>query len=362
MSKVIDVVIVNYRSAVDSLAAIAGLSPWRQGRIWLVDNSEDTAEAARLASALAGNPAVHLLVPERNLGFGGGCNLAFQQSSAEYILLLNPDARIDEHNISLLAETMRRYPEFGGVSPKTYWDPARRFVLPSAFPPTPLVTVAMTLAQHSPRLAKYAAGRYLRRMRRDMASSQAYRVAFLVGAVMLLRRSAVLAAGGLFDPEYFMFYEDSDLSLRLRRAGYRLGIVPLAEAVHEYRHIPFKADLMAESGQIYFARNFPRFYRWTGRLSRLAGWGRPVIPDQWGEILPRPISTPEDLHAQLSGSGIVALSPSVMMMPALFRPAGADPVGLSAEDWERIEPGFCMLACSAREDGSSLRWVGFKRA
>lgn len=361
LPNVIDIIIVNYRCAEDTLAAIAAITPWRQGRIWLVDNSEDGAETARLSDALADIPEVQLLVPERNLGFGGGCNLAFEQSTAEFVLLLNPDARIDERNILMLVETLRLHPGWGGVSPKTFWDATQHFLLPSAFPQTPLVMLAMTLALHAPRLAKWGARYYLRKMRGDMAASKPYSIPFLVGAVMMLRRSAVLAAGGLFDPDYFMFYEDSDLSLRLRRAGYRLGIVPMAEAVHEYRHKSYKAGMMAESGQVYFAKNFPRFYRVTGHLSLLARWGRPVIWDEWGEILPHPVNGPEELHAQLGGAGVVALSPSVMMMPALFRPCCADPVLFNAQDWARIEPGRYMLACSGRKKGSALRWVGFER-
>ena len=357
----IDVVIVNYRSAEDALAAIAGITPWQQGRIWLVDNSVDVAEAARLSAALADSPEVQLLVPARNLGFGGGCNLAFEHSTAEFLLLLNPDARIDERNVLLLMETLRRYPRFGGVSPKTFWDHAHRFVLPSAFPQTPLVMLATTLALHSPRLAKYAAGRYLRKMRDNMAAFKPYSTSFLVGAVMLLRRSAVLAAGGLFDPDYFMFFEDSDLSLRLRRAGYRLGIVPTAEAVHEYRHKSYKADMMAESGPVYFAKNFPLFYRITERLSRVARWGRPAIWGEWGETLPHPVTSPEDLHAQLGSVGVVAFSPVITMIPAIFRPVSAEPVLFDAQDWARLEPGRYMLACSDAKDGSVTRWVSFER-
>lgn len=360
-ANVIDIIIVNYRSADDTLVAIAAITPWRHGRIWLVDNSEDGAEAARLSDALADIPEVQLLVPERNLGFGGGCNLAFEQSTAEFVLLLNPDARIDERNILMLVETLRQHPSWSGVSPKTFWDATQRFLLPSAFPQTPLMMLAMTLALRSPRLAKWGAHYYLRKMRDDMAASRPYSTSFLVGAVMMLRRSAVLAAGGLFDPDYFMFYEDSDLSLRLRRAGYWLGIVPMAEAVHEYRHKPFKDCMMAESRQVYFTKNFPLFYRFTGKLSRLAQWGRPINWEEWGEILPHPVSDPEELHAQLGGAGVVAFSPSVMMMPALFRPSCTDPVLFNAQDWARIEPGRYMLACSGGKDGSALRWVGFEK-
>ena len=362
MPNVIDIVIVNYRSAEDTLAAVAAITPWPHGRILLVDNSEDARELARLTDVLAGVPEVQLLVPEKNLGFGGGCNLAFAQSTAEYLLLLNPDAQIDERNILALVETLKRHPRFGGVSPKTFWDATRRFLLPTPFPPTPLAMLAMTLALRSPRLTKWGAHRYLRKMRSNMSAVEPYSIPFLVGAVMMLRRSAVLAAGGLFDPDYFMFYEDSDLSLRLRRAGYQLGIVPMAEAVHEYRHKAYKEAMMAESCQLYFAKNFPRFYRFTGQLSRLAKWGRPLVWQEWGGMLPRPVNSSEELNAQLEGAGVVAFSPSAMMMPAIFRPSSAAPVSFDALDWARIEPGRYMLVCAGGRNGAAPRWVGFEKA
>jgi GT2 family glycosyltransferase len=358
----VDIVIVNYRSTDDTLAALAVLTPWLRGQILLVDNSEDAAERAQLSRAVEGIAGLRLIVPQRNLGFGEGCNLAFGQCTAEFVLLLNPDARIEPRHIAMLVEALKGDPGLAGVSPKTFWDATQRFLLPTAFPQTPLVTLAMTLAQRAPGLAKWAAGRYLRKMQGDMDASGPYPISFLVGAVMMLRRSAVLASGGLFDPAYFMFYEDSDLSLRLRRAGYRLGIVPRAEAVHEYRHKAYKAGLMADTYQIYFAKNFPLFYRLTGRLSRLPRWGRPVNWDTWGAMLRGPVSDPAELHARLGGAGVVAFSPSPMMMPAIFRPSGANPVFLTAQDWARLEPGPYMLLCAGGQGGPALRWVGFERA
>lgn len=119
---------------------------------------------------------------------------------------------------------------------------------------------------------------------------------------------------------------------------------------------------MGTSAQVYYARNFPRFHRLTERLSRLADWGRPVIWGEWGTILPHPISSPDALRRQVGGAGVVALSPSVMMMPALFRPLDKDPVWLTAEDWARIEPGRYMLACADGTRDSPPRWVAFERA
>jgi GT2 family glycosyltransferase len=58
-------------------------------------------------------------------------------------------------------------------------------------------------------------------------------VGFASGAALVARREAWDGAGG-FDPEYFMYGEDLDLSLRLRLAGWGVGVVPSARADHDY--------------------------------------------------------------------------------------------------------------------------------
>ena len=122
----VDIVIVNYRSTDDTLAALAAITPWLRGQILLVDNSEDASELEHLSNAVAVIPGVRMIVPERNLGFGEGCNLAFGQSTAEFVLLLNPDARIDPHHIAMLVEALKSDPGLAGVSPKTFWDTTAR--------------------------------------------------------------------------------------------------------------------------------------------------------------------------------------------------------------------------------------------
>jgi hypothetical protein len=78
----------------------------------------------------------------------------------------------------------------------------------------------------------------------------------LSGGHVMLRRSALDQCGGLFDGNFFMYYEDSDLMLRLRRAGYRLFIEPSAEVVHCYIHEKAKNDLMSHASKYYFRKNY----------------------------------------------------------------------------------------------------------
>ena len=157
------------------------------------------------------------------------------------MLLLNPDARISPEHLTTLVQVLECDPNLGAVSPATYWNTERSFVLPRPSAQTPLAHVCQVIASWWPAATRITAQHMVRRTQKEMASTSPVHVDFLAGAILLLRRSAIEAAGGLFDSGYFMFFEDADLSLRMRRAGHRLALIPSTMAVHNYRHKPFKA-------------------------------------------------------------------------------------------------------------------------
>jgi GT2 family glycosyltransferase len=356
----VDVAIVNYFSAADVQRCLEVLGEWPHGTVWIVDNSHDAAELSALRQCSQERPWVSLIDAEGNLGFGRGSNLAFERSSAPLFLLLNPDARVAAQDLSRLAQAMQEDPRLGAVSPRIYWNEARTFLLPQAFPQTPSVALAQALAPRSRPLTQWIAARYLHTQQRRMASPAPFDVPFLAGAVMMLRRQAVVDAGGLFDPAYFMFYEDSDLSLRLRHAGRRLAIVPAAAAVHEYRHKSFKAGLMAESRSRYYATRYPFFHSLSQGLALVDGLSRPVPLKRWFEVVPAPCRTSDDLRSQTGAAGVVAVSPSPLMMPAVFRPLGQTACSFNAQEWALLEPGGYVALMQA--DGAAPpRWIHFER-
>lgn len=355
----LDIAIVNYFGADDVRRCLLRLGPWPHGTVWIVDNSNDGEEFARLSAWTREMDWVRLLAPGENIGFGRACNLAFERSSSELFLLLNPDAIVAPADLRLLAATLAAESRIGAASPRIYWNEARTFLLPEAFPQTPWTAVAQTLGSRVPGLTRWTAGRYLERQRRRMASRQPFEVSCLAGAVMVVRRAAVEAAGGLFDPDYFMFYEDSDLSLRLRRSGWRLAVVPAATAVHEYRHKPFKADLMSRSRAQFFRKRYPAFFRLSGALARLDRLARPV-PADWCRTLPAPCRTLADFAAQTDGAGVLAWSPSMLMVPAIFRPLGTTPRTLDESEWALLEPGDYMAVLAPEKDREP-HWLRFQR-
>ena len=354
----VDIAIVNYHSAEDVRASLDALGPWAHGTIWLVDNSCDAHEAQALRQMAALRPEARVLVAPENLGFGRGCNLAYAMSQAEYFLLLNPDARIAQEDLRKLLEALQQDRSLGAVSPATYWNTEKTFVLPYPSSQTPRYHALQVMASWVPAVTRRVAEHQVLRTQKHMAQTRPLNTDMLAGAVLLLRRSAVEAAGGLFEPGYFMFFEDADLSIRLRRAGFGLALLPSAQAVHNYRHKPFKAELMAQSQMRYFTLRHPAYLLLSGGLRGVERLARRVEPSQWFGMLGM-LDSAEAFRQATQGARVVAFSPSLLMMPAIARPAGCLETGLSDGEWELLEPG--AYVAWLKSPAAARRWVHFVR-
>lgn len=348
----VDVVLVNYRGweavvqAVDHLRRSGGSAGvgWPHGLVHVVDNSEDEEEARALREALAHWPEVRLHVLARNVGFGAGCNAAWAASDAPFVLLLNPDAQITAEAALQLAQVLRAQPELAAVSPRTWWDGPGGWVLPCPTPQEPFARWRRAVA--SRRDTAGWADEQVATTRRLMAATDTVEVEMLAGAVLMLRRSAVESLGcsfGLFDSAFFMYFEDADLSARLRKAGWKLAVVPTVDAVHAWRHQPHKAPLMA-GGEAVFLERQPVSYRMLRRVwPGMEAMGR----------LPAPSFVLSDAMqaARLLGD-VDALSPAPSGDPAWVRWSVA--ARLTAEEWALLEPG-CYWARTPKG------WRGFEK-
>ena len=359
----LDVIVVNFFGASDVVRCLASLSPWQQGVVWVVDNSHDPGEAQKLYAHCSGMDWVRLVIAPENLGFGQGCNLAFAQSTADRVLLLNPDARITPDNIATLARALQSEPRWAAVSPRMFWNEARSFLLPFASAQTPCASLLSAASTYSRRGATFLAERQLQRMQEQLhPAAPAFEVPMLAGSVMLLSRQAVLDAGGLFDPDYFMFFEDADLSLRLRKAGYSMAMVPAASAEHEYRHKAFKSGMMATSQHQYFSKQYPAFYRWSGKLSRVAALAKQVNLANWFRVIPTPVKSAQEFSVCSDNGRVLAFSPSVLMMPALFRPSFDEAMRFTEEEWSLLEPACYTVLVQSTDLARKPEWFYFERA
>ena len=114
---IIDVVIVAYNSRITLRACVEPLvgAPWVN--VTVVDNASPDDSAAVVADL-----PIRTIKAPRNGGFAYGCNLGTAAGSGEFVLFLNPDARIDTLALRLLVRTLQSDPALGSVGPRTIGD------------------------------------------------------------------------------------------------------------------------------------------------------------------------------------------------------------------------------------------------
>ena len=220
--KLVNVVIVNYNTHEELRACLGSLS--HSYPVVVVDNAstDGSAEMVRRES-----PHVHLLESAKNLGYGGGANLGISATDSAYVLLLNSDTLVPEGAVERLCACLSSQPRAAVSGPQLLLLDGRPQVSCFPFPGTlawlienkPLSTIAKRL----PWLRRSAISLF------PPAASAA--VPWVLGAALLLRRTALDQVGG-FDENFFMYYEEVDLSRRLARAGWSTWFVPEAEIYH----------------------------------------------------------------------------------------------------------------------------------
>ena len=222
----ISVVIVNYNvkyyvgQCIDSVRrALQGID----SEIIVVDNHSRDGSVDYLSKI----EGVRIIESGHNLGFSKANNIAIRQSTAEYVLMLNPDTIVAEDAIRMIIDFADSHPQAGGIGVRMHNDwgtTAResRRGLPS--PMTSFYKI-IGLSKRLPQHRKY--GRYYMGW---LPWDSPSRIEVVSGACFLVRRKA-LNEVGLMDEDYFMYGEDIDLSYRLLKGGWENWFVP-ADIIH----------------------------------------------------------------------------------------------------------------------------------
>ncbi len=171
---------------------------------------------------------VEVIRAPRNGGFAYGCNLGAAAGTGEFVLLLNPDARLDAESLTALTGALRADASLGAAGPRTLDDDGRLVWSQRRFP---RLRSTFSQALFLQRLAPHA--RWSDEVIRDRGAYERPGTPdWVSGACLLLRRTALEAAGGL-DEGFFLYSEETDLQRRMRSLGWGVAYVPGATAHHE---------------------------------------------------------------------------------------------------------------------------------
>lgn len=200
--------------------------------VTVVDNG--SPDAAALDQAVRGALPPERSIPsdirrgQGNVGYGRGHNVALEGSATDYHLILNPDAIVEPGALAEALHFLRANPDVGLLTPEVRGAEGERQYLCRRYPSV----LVLFLRGFAPGWIKRRFQPLLDRYElRDRMDTDVLRdVPLASGCFMFARRDELAAVGG-FSPDYFLYFEDYDLSMRMRRHS-RIAYVNRVRIVH----------------------------------------------------------------------------------------------------------------------------------
>jgi GT2 family glycosyltransferase len=206
-------VIVNWNGWADTLQCLESFNTnlYDNVSLLLVDNGSTNDSVSRIRSAL---PNLKIIESKANLGFGAGNNLGIRHAlhnGAKYVWLLNNDTVIQPNTLTELVRVAEADSMIGAVGSVLYY-------------------------LHAPdKIQAWGGGQvnlWMGTSRHFHGPVPAEQIDFITAASVLLPAN-VLRQVGLFDESYFMYWEDTDLSFRIRQSGWKLGVAEKSKLLHK---------------------------------------------------------------------------------------------------------------------------------
>ena len=228
----VSVIIVNYHCAqmtIDCIRSVFEKTQTASFEVIVVDNASGDGSAELLRQTFG--DLIQVIESNENLGFGRANNLGARHASGEYLFLLNPDTLLVNDAIGILGDYLRQHPQ-AGVAGGNLYAPDMT--------PAPSYCLAFDDLRRERRNASWAhlIGSKVKtklgihgKMKEFNFSDREKQVAYIFGADMMLPKRVFDEVGG-FDPAFFMYAEEEELTWRITQRGYRVMNVPQARIIH----------------------------------------------------------------------------------------------------------------------------------
>ena len=274
----VSAIIVNYQAGALILEHLKklqnALSQYAHAHIYIVDNASPNGDYQLLEQSLAGQGNVTLIDGGDNLGFAKANNIAYEyalKAGTEYILFINPDAYLRPQALSVLVDSLVTRPQAAISGAQLLTETGDNSACNFRFPTVFREFATETGLGFLKKLFGAAPDHRMKKTEPEKAE-------WVSGAAFLLR---TVAAPTLMDGRYFLYFEETDMMLRLSRAGWEIWHCPGAEVVHvggvstgvehgvaATRRLPV---YWFESWRLYYVGNHGRFYAVFAAFAKVTG-------------------------------------------------------------------------------------------
>jgi GT2 family glycosyltransferase len=243
----VSIIIVNYNTKAlikQCLLSVFEKTQDVEFEVIVVDNASLDGSQTMLRSEF---PKVILIESPENLGFGRANNLGAKQAKGKYLFLLNSDTFLLNNAIKIFANFLDNNSKCG-ICGGNLFDANKKPVL--SYRILPSIWLELRILLHLPD-------------EQFNKSKEPKQVGYITGADLMIRNDLFNKLNG-FDADFFMYYEETELTFRAKKAGYSAYNVPQAEIIHlEGASIASQkkaGELTRYSKKLYLNKTHSKFY------------------------------------------------------------------------------------------------------
>lgn len=212
------------RLLLSSISSIFANPPKDKFEIIVVDNSNSTKLHKKIKKL---NKKIRVIAPGENIGFGKGCNLGEKSASGEYLLFINPDTKVTKSALNLMLDKIKEDRKIGVLGPRLVSGSGK--ALPSISSKLTRISNLVVFSffnklwKTNPVSKKF--------WLHDLDRTKLQDVGVVSGACMMIPRNIFEKVKG-FDENFFMYFEEHDICLRIKKKGYKVIYYPKPKIVH----------------------------------------------------------------------------------------------------------------------------------
>ena len=241
----VSIITINYNGLENTCELIETLPLEDESlEVIVVDNASNNDEATIIEQRY---PRVKVIRSTQNLGFAGGNNLGIKAAQGKYLFFINNDTifRHQTSDIRHLITRLESSPKIGMVCPKIRFAWGDNPIQFAGYSPLSRIT----MRNHAIGCGEPDNGQY----------NTAYPTPYAHGAAMMVKRE-VIERAGLMPECYFLYYEELDWSMMIRRAGYGIWYEPACTIYHKEsqttgQNSPLRAYYLTRNRLLFVKRN-----------------------------------------------------------------------------------------------------------
>jgi GT2 family glycosyltransferase len=223
---ILSVIIVNYNTPAQVKEAVSSIYSHITTLIFEIIVVDNGSVRGSIEEGLMSFPEVHLIKSKENLGFGRANNLGFEYANGDYIFLLNSDAYlIDSLSVPAMIDYLEQHKDVGIVGPNFIKkDGSKNYAYGNL-----LGLRKMLHDMGYWKIPRSKEDGYATFKVCDVTTPKA--VGYLAAAGIIIKRT-MIEKYGLFDPKFFLYFEDMELGWRYSNAGIKSVLLPQSTVIH----------------------------------------------------------------------------------------------------------------------------------